>query len=197
MTRHQTTRRTLIAGSVGGTALGGLLMAGDAEASVTVPTGGGAQYFLDLDGIAGESQDSEFPGTFEILDFSYGATTSLSPVNTGSGASKVKPRDMSFTKLVDKSSPTLFKACCTGRHIKSATLHVRKSNAKQEYLKIELENVFISSYSSAPNSSDGIPLDVVTLSYGEFEIDYTAQDPAGGAGRTYTAAFDFLKNRVV
>jgi type VI secretion system secreted protein Hcp len=198
MPDQTTTRRSLLAGGVVGTAVGGLVLdGGAAQASVTIPSGFSVQFFLDLDGISGDSTDSQFPNTFEVLDYSLGATTSIGPSRTGGARSKVKPADFSFTKVLDKASPKLFLACATGKHIKTATLHARKAAAPQPYLKIVLTDVFVASYHSAPNVDDSTPLDVVALDFATFEIDYTVQDPAGGPGRTISAAFDFLRNKVL
>lgn len=198
MSDQSTSRRTLLAGGVAGSALAGLVLrGGDADAAVTVPTGGAVQFFLDLDGIPGDSTDSQFPNTFEILDWTYGATTSVSPARSGGARGKVQPHDLTFTKVLDKASPKLFLACATGKHIKTATLVARKASAKQPYLKIVLKDVYVSSYRAGPNAGDATPLDVVGLDYASFEIVYTVQDPAGGIGKTIRAAFDFLKNRVL
>jgi type VI secretion system secreted protein Hcp len=198
MPEQTTTRRSLLAGGVAGTALGGLVLApGDASAGITVPTGGSVAFFLDLDGIPGDSNDSEFPNTFELLDYSMGATTSVGPTRTGGARAKARPQDLSFTKVLDKASPKLFLACVTGKHIKTATLYVRKAGAPQPYLKIVLSDVYVSSYRSGPNFDDGTPLDAVTLDFATFEIQYNVQDVAGGPGRTVTAAFDFVTNKVI
>ena len=78
MSDQTTSRRSLLAGGVVGSALGGLILdPGAADAAITVPTGGSVAFFLDLDGIPGESTDAQFPNTFEILDYAFGATTSV------------------------------------------------------------------------------------------------------------------------
>src|SRR5262249_2408558 len=82
MPDQSTPRRSLLAGGVVGSALGGLVLApGDADAAITVPTAPSVAFFLALAGLPGDSTDAEFPGTFDILDWSLGTTTSIGPSN--------------------------------------------------------------------------------------------------------------------
>jgi type VI secretion system secreted protein Hcp len=67
----------------------------------------------------------------------------------GAGAGKVNVQDLTFTKWVDKATPKLALACCSGQHFKDATLVVRKAGEKPvEYLKIKMDVVFIGSIST-------------------------------------------------
>jgi type VI secretion system secreted protein Hcp len=197
MTEHNTTRRTLIAGGLSGSALGGLMLATDADAAVSVPTAPSVDFFVHLAGIPGDSLDAQFPKTFDTLDWSFGATTSVSPTSPGGAVGKVKPQPFVFVKHVDKASPVLFKACATGKHFPTATIVARKRAAKEQFLQVTLRDVFISSYRSAPGSVDGVPLDVVGLDYRVFQITFTPQNPDGSLGTSVTTGFDFVKNKVL
>src|SRR3954454_5462822 len=105
MTDLSTTRRTLLAGGLSGSALGGLALASDAEGAVGVPTAPAVDFFVDLAGIPGGSQDARLPKTFDTLDWSHGAVTSVSPTNTGGGVGKVRPQPFVFVKRGDKTTP--------------------------------------------------------------------------------------------
>ena len=192
-----TTRRTLLAGGLTGSALGGLALASDADAAVAVPTAPAVDFFLALAGIPGDSQDARFPGTFEVLDWTHGAVTSVSPTNTGGGVGKVKPKPFVFVKHVDQASPHLFKACATGRHLATATLTARRRAAKNEFLVVSLRDVFVSGYVSAPGAVDAVPLDVVTLDYRVFRTTFFPQNPDGSLGSPVTVGFDYVKNTVL
>src|SRR5258705_5385585 len=105
--------------------------------------------FLKLDGIEGESTDAAHKGEIEVLSFSWGVNQTGSLVGGGgSGAGKASFQDLHFNTIVSKASPRLFKACATGEHIKKASLSMRKAGGRQqqEFLKIELEEVLVSSY---------------------------------------------------
>lgn len=192
---HSTSRRTLLAGTLGGSALGGLVLASqDAAEAVTIPTDPTSAFFLAVDGIPGDSVDAQFPKTIEVLDWSWGLTTTISPTNTGSGAGKSKPQPFTFVSHTGSASPKLFLACAKGTHIKTATLSARKSGARVAYLTIEMQNVYVSSYQVAPAPTDATPLDVARLAFGAVTITYTPQNPDGSQGSKVTAAFDFIKN---
>ncbi len=196
MADHSTTRRTLIAGTLGSSAFGGLVLAsgGTAEA-VEIPSDPSVSYFLAIDGIPGESLDERFPDTIDVLDWSWGVTNAISPTNTGHGVGKSKPAPFTFVSRTSVASPKLFLACATGKHIKSATLHGRKSGLAQPFLTIALGNLFVTSYKEAPGPVDAYPLDVVNLEYGAVTISYLQQNADGAGGRTVVAGFDFIKNK--
>ena len=196
MTDHVATRRTLLAGTLGGTALGGLVLGTtDSAEAITIPTAPSSDFFLVIDGIPGESVDQQFPKSIEVLDWSWGVNTAISPTNTGSGASKSKPQPFTFVARISVATPKLFLACAKGTHIKTATLTSRKAGeTPQVNLVLKLENLFVTSDHVAPGPVDAFPLEVVQLEYGKVTVSYTEQSPAGGIGKTVTAGYDFLKN---
>ena len=68
--------------------------------------------FLKLDGIKGESPDSQHKDEIDVMSFSWGEEqTAGSPTSGGSGAAKVKFHDFSITKKTDASSPLLMLHC--------------------------------------------------------------------------------------
>jgi type VI secretion system secreted protein Hcp len=196
MTDHAATRRTLLAGTLGGTALGGLVLGtSDSAEAVTVPSDPTSDFFLVVDGIPGESVDQQFPKSIEVLDWSWGVNTAISPTNTGSGASKSKPQPFTFVARISVATPKLFLACAKGTHLKKATLTARKTaETPTVYLTLTLENLFVTSDHVAPGPVDAFPLEVVQLEYGKATVSYTGQSPAGGIGKTVTASYDFIKN---
>jgi type VI secretion system secreted protein Hcp len=196
MADHSATRRTLLAGTLGGTALSSIVLASeDSAEAVSVPSDPTSQFFLQVDGIPGDSTDKSFPKAIEVLDWSWGVTSAISPTNTGSGASKSKPRPFTFVARTSSASPKLFLACAKGTHIKSATLTARRSGEVPfVYLTITMENLYVSSYDLAPDQGDAFPLDVGQLQVGKVTISFTKQDAAGGVRTKVTAGFDFVKN---
>jgi len=191
-----TTRRTLLAGTLGGSALGSLIVASaDSAEAVAVPSDPASDFFLVIDGVQGDSTDASFPKSIEVLDWSWGVTTTVSPTNTGSGVGKSKPQPFTFVAHTSSASPKLFLRCAKGTHIKKATLTARKKGAgKAGYLTVKLENLFVTSYHVAPAPTDALPLDVVRLEYGAATVTSTQQSDVGGPSTTVTAGFDFIKN---
>jgi len=123
--------------------------------------------FLKLDGIKGESFDNLHKGEIDILSFSWGVTNTTSMSSgTGGGTGKASFQDLHFTHKIDKASPLLMKKCATGEHILTGLLTVRKAGGKVplEYIKIEMEDVLVSSYQAGGHSS-GTPT-------GEFSLNF-------------------------
>jgi type VI secretion system secreted protein Hcp len=101
----------------------------------------------------------------------------------GAGAAKVNVQDLTFTKWVDKATPILALACCSGQHFKDATLVVRKAGAKPvEYLKIKLDVVFVSSISTGGSGGEDRLTENITLNFSKVSLDYIPQDDKGAPG---------------
>lgn len=199
MTEHTASRRSLLAGTLGGSALGGLVLgSGDAAEAVTVPSDPSSSFFLAIDGIPGDETDQAFPKTIGVLDWSFGVATAISPTNTGAGVGKSKPQPFTFVGRASSASPKLFLAAARGTHITTATLTARRgSELPFVYLTLTLKNLFVTSYQTSPDPVNAFPLDVVRLEFGVATLAFTTQKPDGSAGKTVTAGFDFIKNIVV
>jgi len=130
-----------------------------------------ADYFLKIEGIEGESLDSKHKGEIQVESWSFSERQDGSfAEGAGGGAGKVRMQDFHFTMKVNKASPKLFLACAQGEHLKKATLTVRKAGKdQQEFLKVTLTGVLVSSYqSSGGDDDDIIPVDKVALTFASF-----------------------------
>jgi type VI secretion system secreted protein Hcp len=152
--------------------------------------------FLKINGIEGESKDKSHMKEIDVLAWSWGMSNSASAhVGGGAGAGKVHVQDLSFTKWTDSATPKLVLACCKGTHYSDATLVVRKAGDKPlEYIKIKLEEVFITSVSKGGSGGEDRLTENVVLNFGKFSLDYTPQDDKGAAGTAITAQFDVAAN---
>ena len=84
--------------------------------------------FLKIGDLKGESVDSIHKGEIDVLAWSWGLSQSgTTHSGSGGGAGTVNVQDLSLTKYIDKSSPGLVTACCTGKHFQDATLAIRKN----------------------------------------------------------------------
>ena len=152
-------------------------------------------YFLKLDGISGESKDSKHKGEIEVLSFSFGENQSGSGAGGGGGAGKVQMSDFSFTARISKASPQLFLYCAQGKHIKQAFLTARKAGgSQQEYLKIKLNDVLVSSYALGGSEAEVEPHDVFSLKFVKISYDYAPQKADGSLDAPIHAGWDLLKN---
>ena len=78
-------------------------------------------YFLKIDGIAGESVDSKHKDEIDVLSWSWGESNPApaSP-GGGGGAGKVQMNDLHVSANLTKAGPQLLLACASGKHLKSA-----------------------------------------------------------------------------
>jgi type VI secretion system secreted protein Hcp len=154
-------------------------------------------YFLKIDGIPGESQDSKHKGEIELESFSWGATQTTGHPGVGGGAGKVQMQDFHFVMTVNKASPKLFLACARGQHLKNATLIARKAGkAQQEFLVFKFTDVLISSYQSG-GTGEGVPMDSVSLNFAKIEFEFRPEKPDGSLAPPAGAGWDVKKNKPV
>ncbi len=150
-------------------------------------------YFLKLDGIPGESNDSKHKQEIEIESFSWGATQSGTASHGGGlGGGRVNMQDFHFVMRINKSSPKLMLACAQGDHIKTAVLTCRKAGKEQqEYLKITFSDLMVSSYQTGGSGGQSVvPIDQISLNYTKIEIEYKEQKPDGSLGGAIKAWYD-------
>jgi len=152
--------------------------------------------FMKIDTVDGEAQDSKHKKEIDVLHWSWGMSNSGSAHNgSGAGAGKVDVHDLTFTKWVDKATPKLALACCSGKHFKDATLVVRKAGEKPvEYLKIKLDTVFISSISTGGSGSEDRLTENITLNFSKVSLDYIPQDDKGAPGTAIPMTWDIANN---
>src|SRR5690242_9312910 len=115
--------------------------------------------FARIDTIQGESKDARHKDEIDVISWSWGLSQSAGTgAGGGRGAGKVSFRDLLFTHHVDKASPSLMKACATGKHLKSATITVRKGGGKSqaEYLVIALSDVLVGSVSTSVSAEGDV-----------------------------------------
>jgi type VI secretion system secreted protein Hcp len=140
-------------------------------------------YFLKLDGIDGESNDSAFAKNIQLDSWSWGESNSgnMSSTGGGGGAGKVQMQDFHFVAPMNNASASLILACANGTHIKNAVLNCRKAgDTPQVYLKITFTDVLVSSYQTGGSAgSDVIPTDQVSLAFAKIEEAYGKQDEKG------------------
>jgi type VI secretion system secreted protein Hcp len=137
--------------------------------------------FLKIDGVDGESRDSEHKGEIDVLAWSWGLSQSgTTHMGGGGGAGKVAVQDISITKWIDKSSANLMKYCCNGKHFKEALLTVRKAGEKPlEYVKIKMEELIISSVSTGGSGGEDRLTENLTLNFAKVGFEYQPQKADG------------------
>lgn len=153
--------------------------------------------FLNIQGIQGESKDDKHKNEIELLSWSWGATQAGSAARGGGmGSGKVEMQDLTFTKNIDKSTPKLILFCAKGEHIPKAALVMRKAGGDQkEYLKINLDDVLISSFQTSGANGGDTPVESVSINFGKISFEYFEQDNKGTMTSAGKATYDLKANK--
>jgi type VI secretion system secreted protein Hcp len=155
-------------------------------------------YLLVIDGIKGETRDEKHKDGIEVESFSWGASNAAGfATGGGGGAGKVAYQDLHISTRVNKSSPILMLHCATGQHIKKAVLTVRKAGGEQQdYYKITLEDVLVSSYQNGGSAAgDSVPVEQFSMSFGSIKFEYKPQKQDGSLDSAVTAGYDLKANK--
>lgn len=157
--------------------------------------------FIQINGIPGESMDEQHIDWIEVLSFEHAmdqpASATASSVG-GATAERVNHGALRVRHHIDRASPKIYDACCTGRHIDEVVLEVCRSGGERlKYLEIRLEQVLISGVSiDGSPTHNGFPAETLELSYGKIRWIYTQQKRADGSGGgNVSTGWDLTTNR--
>ena len=152
---------------------------------------------LKIDGITGESKQKGFEGQIEVQSWSWGLSQSGNLGHGGGGGSgRVSFQDLTFTHHLDKSSPSLMKACATGTHLKDATITVRKAGkGQQEYLVVKLNDVLITGVVHG-GTSGAAASETVSLVFAKVDFEYKPQKADGSLDAGIHFKFDIKSSKV-
>ena len=153
-------------------------------------------FFLKLDAINGESEDSKHKDEIQLLSWSWGGSqvTSVS-TGGGAGAGKVSLADLHVVKNYDASSVKLFEALLKGTHIKTGVLTANKAGGDgKPFLKVSLEELFVTSIQSSGSSE--IPTESISFSYNKVKVEYSKQNAQGVLTAAGSVTYDLKANKV-
>lgn len=156
--------------------------------------------FINIDTIKGESRDQDHKDWIEIESFTQdllqprSATASTSG---GSTAARVEMSPIEIVKKIDLSTTALNQACSNGTTFPKARIEFYRAdkdgNAINYYL-VELLNVLVHRVTTTVGT-DGIPQEVVQLSFGSIKWTYQQQKPEGGVGGKTVAQYSPTLNK--
>ncbi|MBK8446368.1 MAG: type VI secretion system tube protein Hcp [Micropruina sp.] len=187
-------RSLLVGGGLGAAALlnmSGATLANAAPAAFIAPghSSGGVDWWLMLDGIAGESTDRDHPHQIDVRAMDWQA---VQKATSPSGSSS---KDISLAFDTSAASPVILKKCAQGSVVRTARISGRKSGEGQrDYLWWDFTDVRFRSYDVA--FTDGAPLDVVTFSFTQVTMTYRPQDAKGGLGTPITVTWNVKTDKV-
>lgn len=155
--------------------------------------------FFKSDDIKGESADDKHKDCIDVLAWSWGISQSGSTHSgTGSGTGKANFQDISFTTYVDLSTTVLMHAVATGKHFSKGSLIVRKAGEKPlEFLKVDIEDFIVSSYSTGGSGGEDRATCNFTLNFAKVKCEYATQDKTGKKGKGGEFGYNIAGNVVL
>jgi type VI secretion system secreted protein Hcp len=138
---------------------------------------------LKIDGVDGESEHKDHAGEIEVKEWKW-SVEQPSAAGTGGGAGQGKAVAGSLAWLhgYDKASPVLAKKCAAGTHFPTAVFTMRKAGeGQQDFLKVTLKQVFITSVAPALNGTGDVT-ERVAMDYDDIEFEYKGQGGDGALG---------------
>ena len=140
--------------------------------------------FIKFDGIEGEAQDKDHKGWSDIISFSQGLSQ---PGGAATGPTRrrgdVVMDDLHVTKELDKASPKIAEAGCSGKVFPKVEIHLTASYTdagRVTYYAYELKDVLVTSYQiSGSGQAEDVPVEDITLNFEEIKVTYTEADSMG------------------
>ena len=151
----------------------GVLSAPSASAAVDM--------FLKVPSIPGESLDDKHPNEIDVLSWSWGLTG-------GQKTSGACVGDLKVVKYIDSASSGFLIAVTVGQNLGEVVLTVRKAGkGQQEFLIIKMQDVTVSTVTSALATDTVIPTENVSLSFSYADWIYSKQKPDGSLDSPVTS----------
>jgi type VI secretion system secreted protein Hcp len=155
--------------------------------------------FIQIDGIPGESLDSNHKDWIEVLEVGHEILQPVSSTKSSAGGAstgRTQHGDFVFKKQVDKASAKLNEAVSNGKHLSTATLQMSRAGGSSAvtFYEIKLEQVMISKVQLQHHSNGNsggtsnstaepeFPTEIVHLNYGKITWTYTQQKRTDGSG---------------
>lgn len=132
--------------------------------------------YIEYEGIQGNVTAEGFADHLKVLSlhFGVGRGISMEPGNMANReATRPSLSEITFTKLADNASTSLFKESVTGSAGKLVKIKFVQTGADAvtQFMDYELEDCLVSGYSlSADGESD--PMETITLSYAKLMVNY-------------------------
>lgn len=153
--------------------------------------------FLKLDGVDGESQDSEHKAEIQIDGFTLGAVSPRDAF-TNQAAGAVRMSHLTIRAKIDKSTPKLFTKIAKNEKIPSAVLTCRKAGKEAfEYFKVTLSEVLVVKVQAGDLKAEGddvVPQCEFDLSYGKIEVSAKEQTRTGPTSGPVVFNFNLMTN---
>lgn len=150
--------------------------------------------YIEYDGIQGNVTADGFVDHIKVLSLSFGVGRGIS-MEPGNMANREATRpsvsEITFTKLADNSTTSLFKESVTGAAGKLVKIKFVQTGADAvtQFMDYELEDCLVSGYSiSADGESD--PIETITLSFAKIMVNYHDFDKTNAGKSPQRVGYD-------
>ena len=118
------------------------------------------------------------------------------PRSTGAGAGKVTFNPFSITRKIDRFSPLLFQASCSGTPYQKVALGLKKSAGGNTSGIIYLAFIFklVAVKTISWSYDDEAPKETTTFEYGGLQVHYSPQKPDGTLDTVVPSGWNRVKN---
>ena len=141
--------------------------------------------YLKLEDVEGESVDEGHEKWIELESFKWVVKNDASfATGQGGQATQGHVEKISFDKICDQSSITLFRNCTTGKHIKSGEIQCLKldGDSRITYLSVKLTDIMVAKVDWSGRGDEAVLHEAVELEFAEFHKTYKLQQDTGTAG---------------
>ncbi len=153
--------------------------------------------YVKYDGIDGEATHEKHKKWIQVESLQWGTGRAIM-TNTGQAtgreASEPSISEVTFSKILDGSSPYLFTEATTGAKGKKVQIHmVSTGDPGDLYLTYELTNCLVSGYSTS--SGGDRPTESVSVNFTKLEMKYTPFDADHTAGTPIPVSYDMMTTK--
>ncbi len=154
---------------------------------------GPSDIYAKFGNLEGEAQEQNHDGWCEVVSFKQGQLRPLEGTGPTRLRGPVEFDEVTLVKTLDKASPKLAEAVCTGMAYPTVLIHVTASyggSGPVKYYAYEFKDATVTSYSiSGAGQSEEIPTEEVTFDFKEIKVTYTECNengtPKGNVEYTY------------
>lgn len=153
-------------------------------------------FLIQMEGLGGESKiTGHDDGTWTQIDnWSWtGSQLGTWHQGGGGGGGKANVGDVSISKQMDASSPTLYSKCMKGEHINKVTLHCLRAGGDQMvYFEMVMNKVIVSSIGWS--GAGELPYESLLFNFKDATWEWKVQEESGVAGAGNKKMWDVSKN---
>ena len=151
-----------------------------------------ADYFLKIDGVAGESLDERHRDQIEVLAFSWGESHPRCALPRRRDQRRQGRHRVASTsrRFISAASPKLMLLGANGKTAKNAVFVARRAGAAQnEYLKVTMQDVTVAAYHLGGDDGE-VPVEDISLRFSKIVVEYRPQKPTGALGAAIRMGWD-------